>query len=143
VVRKGDRVAKLGDLMQAKALEGTLAVQLTRPGSLVGKLAYTPPEILENPANADSRSDLYSLGAMTYALLTGKPPFANKSFTELVRQIASAPASSPRRVQPKIPQPLEEAVLRLLAKPPADRYGSTVELLEVLEGIARFHEMEL
>jgi hypothetical protein len=143
LVRRSDRVAKLGDLMHAKALEGTLAVQLTRPGSLVGKLAYTPPEILENPANADPRSDMYSLGALIYVVLTGKPPFESRSFTELVRLIATAPVLSPRRSQPKLPKPFEEAVVRLLAKQPSERYSSAAELLEMLEGTARFHGMEL
>ena len=143
LVRKADRVAKLGDLMQAKALEGTLAVQLTRPGSVVGNLAYTPPEILENPANADCRSDLYGLGAMVFAALTGKPPFEGATFTEIIRQITSAMPISPRRWQPKIPQPFEETVLRLLAKQPAARYASAAELLMVLEDIARFHGLTI
>lgn len=143
LVRKADRVAKLGDLMQAKALEGTLAVQLTRPGSVVGNLAYTPPEILENPANADCRSDLYSLGAMVFAVLTGRPPFEGSTFTEIIRQIASALPISPRRWQPKVPQPFEETTLRLLAKQPVDRFSSAAELLGVLEDIARFHGLAI
>jgi serine/threonine-protein kinase len=75
---------------------------------------------------------------MVYVVLTGKPPFEGKSFTDLVRQISSAPPVPPRRVQPKIAPPLEEVVMRLLAKRPGDRYGSAAELLDVLEGIARF-----
>src|SRR5262245_4835444 len=71
LVRTSDKLTKLGDLMLAKALEGTLAVQVTRPGQLIGELAYMAPERTRATESTDCRSDVYSLGATVYALITG------------------------------------------------------------------------
>jgi len=64
LLRRADEVAKLGDLVLAKALEGMLAAQITRPGDLVGDLEYMAPERTGAETEADARSDLYSLGAL-------------------------------------------------------------------------------
>src|SRR5262249_51465068 len=74
LVQTSDKRTLLGDLMLAKALEGSLAQQITRPGEIVGDLAYMSPERTAGTADVDGRSDLYSLGATIYALLTGRPP---------------------------------------------------------------------
>jgi serine/threonine-protein kinase len=138
LVRKQDRVAKLGDLMQVKALEGTLAVQLTRPGHVVGHLPYAAPETLENSANADHRSDIYALGALVYAVLTGRPPIEGSSLADVFVKIRTNDPPPPRKFQPNVPEHFEGAVRRMLAKRPEERFQSTVELLELLESIARF-----
>jgi hypothetical protein len=138
LIRRSDRVAKLGDLMQVKALEGSLAVQLTRPGQVIGNLAYTPPECMENSANADIRSDLYGLGAMVYALLTGRPPFEGSSVADLFAKIRTGELVSPKKAQPHLPDHFEAAILRMLAKIPDERFQTTVDLLETLENIAKF-----
>src|SRR5262249_41929647 len=65
------KVVKLGDLMLAKALEGPLARQITRPGELIGDVNYMCPEQTHGTQDLDARSDLYGLGATVYALLTG------------------------------------------------------------------------
>lgn len=79
----GQQVALLNDLMLAKALEGVLAREVTGPGQLVGELAYMAPERTYSSMDIDCRSDLYGLGAMVYALLTGHPPFAGGSTSDL------------------------------------------------------------
>src|SRR5262249_3204907 len=76
-----DKVTRLGDLMLAKALEGTMVEQITRPGELVGDVAYMSPERTRGMTNVDGRSDLYGLGATLYALLTGRPPFEGATLT--------------------------------------------------------------
>ncbi len=138
LVRRADRVAKLGDLMQAKALEGSLAVQLTRPGQVIGNLAYVPPECMENSANADIRSDLYGLGSMVYAVLTGHPPFEGASVADLFIKIRAGEPTPPKKYQPNVPEHFESAILRMLAKKPDERFQTTVDLLETLENIANF-----
>ena len=62
--------------MLAKALEGTLAQQVTQPGQLLGDIPYMAPERTRANMEVDTRSDLYGLGATCYALLTGRPPSA-------------------------------------------------------------------
>ncbi|MBL8850693.1 MAG: protein kinase, partial [Planctomycetaceae bacterium] len=72
-----DKIAKLGDLMLAKSLEGVGSQQITRPGQLIGDIAYMSPERTRGMDSVDERSDIYSLGATLYALLTGHPPFVD------------------------------------------------------------------
>ena len=74
MIRTKDKVAKLGDMMLAKALEGIKAKQITKPGELVGDIAYMAPERTKGDVEVDTRADIYGLGATLYALLTGKPP---------------------------------------------------------------------
>ena len=139
LVRHSDKLAKLGDLMLAKALEGTLAEQITRPGELVGDVAYMSPERTRgDPALVDGRSDIYSLGATLYALLTGRPPFDAGSLPETILQIRQAEPPSPKKYQLAIPDLFEGVVLRMLAKRPQDRYQSPADLLAELERVAQY-----
>jgi serine/threonine-protein kinase len=85
--RMSDKVVKLGDLMLAKALEGTLAQQVTQPGQLVGDVPYLAPERTIDQAKADIRADIYGLGATLYALLTGRPPFQSDYLPDLLAKI--------------------------------------------------------
>jgi pSer/pThr/pTyr-binding forkhead associated (FHA) protein len=87
MVRKQDNAAKLGDMMLAKALEGIKAKQITKPGELVGDIAYMAPERTKSDVEVDTRADIYGLGATLYALLTGKPPFQGKTLVETIAQI--------------------------------------------------------
>jgi serine/threonine protein kinase len=74
LMRTEDKVVKLGDLMLAKALEGALAQQVTRPGELVGDVNYMSPERTRGQTDGvDGRSDLFGLGATCYALLSPGP----------------------------------------------------------------------
>jgi pSer/pThr/pTyr-binding forkhead associated (FHA) protein len=138
LVRSSDKVTKLGDLMLAKALEGTLAVQVTRPGQLVGELAYMAPERTRTSDTIDGRSDIYGLGATVYALITGRPPFEGSSLPDLVTKIRQADPVKPKKFQLSVPDLFEGAVLRMLAKRPEERYQTPAELLAELERIAKF-----
>jgi serine/threonine protein kinase len=136
--RAGDKVAQLGDLMLAKALEGTLAQPITRPGELVGDIAYLSPERTRGTAEVDGRSDLYGLGATVYALVAGRPPFAGDSLPDLIGKIRSAEPEKPRKYQMAIPDLFQGTVLRLLAKRPEERFESAAELLTDLERVGKF-----
>jgi serine/threonine protein kinase len=131
------KVFKLGDLTLAKAMEGVLAQQITRPGELVGEVAYMSPERTRGTADLDGRSDLYGLGATVYALLTGRPPFSGSTLVEKVTRIRTAEPEKPTKFQMSIPSRFEGLVLRLLAKDPDDRPQSAHELLTELEKIGR------
>jgi serine/threonine protein kinase len=132
------KLFKLGDLMLAKALEGSLALQITRPGELIGEAAYMAPERTRAGAAVDARSDLYGLGATVYALLTGHPPFESSSgLPELVTKIRQSKPEPPTKYQLSIPRHFEDVVLKLLAKKPEDRYSSAEDLLKDLDRVAK------
>jgi serine/threonine protein kinase len=136
--RAEDKSVKLGDLMLAKALEGALAAPVTKPGDVVGDLNYMSPERTRGAGEpVDGRSDLFSLGATCYALLTGKPPFAGRTLVETITRIRTAEPVAPRTFQIGIPSSFEGAILKLLAKLPEDRYPNAGELVKDLERIGR------
>jgi serine/threonine protein kinase len=143
LLRKSDRVAKLGDLMLAKALEGTLARPVTQPGQLIGDLVYMPPERTRTDAPVDCRADIYSLGATVYALLTGRPPFEGDSLPQVVSKIRQAEPVKPKQFQLSIADRFQDCVLTMLAKRPDDRYETPSRLLQDLERIARFENVEV
>jgi serine/threonine protein kinase len=132
---------KLGDLMLAKALEGALAKQITRPGEIVGDVAYLSPERTRGTTDVDHRSDLYGLGATLYALLTGRPPFQGATLVEKITRIRQDEPVKPTRFQLSIPHPFEGLVLKLLAKDPSDRFQSATLMLKELERIGRNHSL--
>jgi serine/threonine protein kinase len=134
-----NKTAKLGDLMKAKALEGLLAQQITRPGELVGDVAYMAPERTRGAGSADVRSDIYGLGATVYALLTGRPPFDGTTLVEKIQRIRNDEPVKPTKYQLSIPAAFEGAVLKMLAKRPEDRYQNAETLLADLERIGKFH----
>ncbi|MFN9437173.1 MAG: serine/threonine-protein kinase, partial [Planctomycetota bacterium] len=139
--RKSDKVCMLGDLMLAKALEGTLARQVTSPGTMVGSINYMSPERTRDSNIADTRSDIYGLGATLYALLTGRPPFQGDSTIEIIRKIREEEPVPPTKYQMAIHAPFEAIVLRMIAKHPDQRYASPEALLKELERIGRYQSL--
>src|SRR5262245_48307693 len=87
--RTADKTALLGDLMLAKALEGSLAKQITQPGEILGDVAYMSPERTRGSGDVDHRADLYGLGATVYALVAGRPPFNGDSLPDVINKIRS------------------------------------------------------
>ena len=143
LLRTSDKTVLLGDLMLAKALEGTLAQQITRPGELLGDVAYLSPERTRGTGEIDGRSDLYGLGATVYALITGHPPFTGTSLPELISNIRSAEPENPQKYQLSVPPLFQSTILKLLAKRPEDRYQSATELLSELQRVGKFAGMSL
>ena len=136
------RVAKLGDLMLAKALEESNAQQITRPGEILGSLPYVSPESTAADPKLDCRSDIYGLGATIYATLTGRPPFESKSRTQLLKQIQEETPRRPKEFQLAIADVFEGAVMKMLAKKPDDRYTTPRALLQDLERIGKYQGLE-
>jgi serine/threonine protein kinase len=107
---------------------------LTVSGELVGTLRYVSPEqAMARRGVVDHRTDIYSLGATLYELLTLQPVFDGKDRHALLHQIASDEPRPLRSVDPTIPFELETIVLKALAKSPSERYGSAQELADDLE----------
>jgi pSer/pThr/pTyr-binding forkhead associated (FHA) protein len=136
LVRKGDRCAKLGDLMFAKALDDSGNERITRPGEVIGDLRYLSPEQLSGEQPLDARADIYSLGAALYAILTGRPPFEGGTAAEVIRRIVTSSPEPPTKVHLAVPSQLEGLVLRMLAKRPEDRPDSASTLRHELERVA-------
>jgi serine/threonine protein kinase len=143
LVRSSDKLTKLGDLMLAKALEGAGAEQITRPGELLGDVRYMSPERTRAAVEVDGRSDIYSLGATVYALLTGRPPFEGATLLETITKIRQAEPAKPKKFQLSIPDLFEGTVLRMLAKRPEDRYQTPASMLADLDRVAKFQGMAL
>jgi serine/threonine-protein kinase len=101
--------------------------QLTQPGGLLGTPAYMSPEQARG-AEVGPASDLYSLGAVAYFLLTGRPPFGEKNPFELLHAHLNRPVVPPSEIVSSIPPELEAIVLRLLAKNPEDRYPTSSDV---------------
>jgi serine/threonine protein kinase len=144
LVARGTQVAKLGDLMLARALEGKRAEHVTSLNELLGDIRYLSPERTSgDPRLVDARSDLYSLGATIYALLAGRPPLESPSYVEAIVKIRQTRPQSPKLHQPALPAAFEAVVMRLLEKEPEDRFQRAAELLAELDRIARAERVEV
>ncbi len=106
--------------------------RLTQTGAIVGTVAYMAPEQALS-GRADARSDLYSVGAVLYEAITGKPPFEAEDPIAVISMHVNVPPVSPRFYTPAIPPVLEAVILRLLAKDPTERYASADELSRILQ----------
>src|SRR5215813_7511263 len=110
---------KLADL--GLALPG-YGARISRSGSIVGTASYMAPEQALGE-KVDGRTDLYALGVLLYQLTTGRLPFAGDDPLAVVSQHVHAPVVPPRVLRPDLPRKLEEVILRLLQKNPADRFS--------------------
>jgi eukaryotic-like serine/threonine-protein kinase len=107
---------------------------LTATGEVLGTLRYASPEQARTrPGVVDQRSDIYSLGATLYELVTLQPVFNGTDRGELLRQIAFEDPAAPRSLEPHIPIELETILLKALAKNPSERYTSAQELADDLQ----------
>jgi eukaryotic-like serine/threonine-protein kinase len=105
----------------------------TRTGDLLGTLRYMPPELVQgHEIVRDPRSDIYSLGATFYELLTKRPAFDGREHQALLRQIVEDEPVPPRRIDPAIPRDLETIVLKAMDKEPARRYQTADALAQDL-----------
>ncbi len=128
-----DGTAKLGDLGIAVALDRT-RVTLAGGETPVGTVNYMPPEQAVE-GEITPPTDLYSLGAMLYELVTGRPPFVSEDPWAVISQHLETPPVAPSWHTEHCPPALEELILRLLAKAPDDRPESASDVLRVLERI--------
>jgi serine/threonine-protein kinase len=107
----------------------------TVQGQALGTPAYMAPEQASGrPDLIDCRTDVHGLGAVLYEILTGRPPFTGPDTKAVLRRVCEEDPAPPRQLNPEAPPALEAVCLRALAKRPAGRYGSAVELAQEVQG---------
>jgi serine/threonine-protein kinase len=119
------------DFGLAKRAQG--GTGLTQPGAVLGSPGYMAPEQAGgDPGAITTVTDVYGLGAILYALLTGRAPFEGRSFHETLARLQVEPPEPPSRVNRGVPAPLELICLKCLEKEPARRYPSAAAVAEDL-----------
>jgi len=133
-----DGIAKIGDFGLAVALDRS---RLTTEGMMVGTVSYMPPEQAMG-GEVTPRSDLYSLGAMLYEMVTGRPPFLGDESVAIIGQHINTPPVAPTWHNGQCPRALDALILRLLAKDPSARPESATDVLSALDAIDLATSME-
>jgi tetratricopeptide (TPR) repeat protein len=122
---------KVGDFGLALAVDLS---RLTKSGMMVGTVSYMPPEQAMG-GEVTTRADLYSLGAMLYEMVTGRPPFVGDDSVAIIGQHINTPPVSPTWHRADLPPGLEVLILQLLEKDPQRRPASAADVYQALESI--------
>jgi tetratricopeptide (TPR) repeat protein/tRNA A-37 threonylcarbamoyl transferase component Bud32 len=107
--------------------------ELTQTGALVGTPGYMAPELTDGAAAATTASDLYGIGAILYALLTGHAPFRGSGMLDTLEQVRNQPPEPPGKANRSVPRDLELICLKCLEKEPQRRYAGGEALAQELE----------
>jgi eukaryotic-like serine/threonine-protein kinase len=127
-----DGQPRVADFGLAKRVEHDSG--LTTSGQILGTPSYMPPEQASgNPDQVGERSDVYAMGAILYALLTGRPPFQAANPLDTIMQVTMQDPVSPRQLNQQISRDLETICLKCLEKDPARRYPSAQALADELQ----------
>jgi eukaryotic-like serine/threonine-protein kinase len=131
ILLSADGTPKIADFGLAKWLD--VEAGLTKTQLIVGSPSYMAPEQAKPGSTAiGPAADIYSLGAILYELLTGRPPFRAATVLETLEQVRSVEPIAPTRLRPRLPRDLVTICLKCLEKGPAGRYASAAELAEDL-----------
>lgn len=110
---------------------------ITQSGEILGTPYYMSPEQVTAAATVDLRTDIYSLGATLYELLTLQPPFPGDSRDKVLASIPTREVPAPRHLNPRVPKDLETICLKALEKDPHDRFQSAAAMAEDLRRYTR------
>jgi serine/threonine-protein kinase len=133
LLRTPTGVIKLTDFGIAKVFAGR---PLTSTGGIVGTVEYLSPEQASGKP-ATKRSDLYSLGAVLYTLVTGRTPFEGKTAADILHKHLYARFEKPNKLLPEIPYELDDIICQLLEKDPAKRPADSLVLHRLLDSLRR------
>src|SRR5688572_11107113 len=117
----------------ARAIIESGVDRLTSTGIGVGTPAYMSPEQALGDRNLDARSDVYSLGCVVYEMIAGIPPFVGPTSQAIISRRFAAPPPPLSHVRDSVPEEVEDAVQRALARSPADRWSTVAEFGKALE----------
>jgi hypothetical protein len=124
--------ALVADFGIALAVQQAGGQRMTQTGLSLGTPQYMSPEQAMGEKTIDLRADLYALGAVTYEMLAGEPPFTGPTVQAIVAKVLTERPMAPTAVRDTIPPRVEHAVLTALAKLPADRFASAAEFAAAL-----------
>ncbi|MFQ5703844.1 MAG: serine/threonine-protein kinase [Gemmatimonadales bacterium] len=132
VLLSGGR-ALVTDFGVARAIREARTDVLTRPGMALGTPHYMSPEQARGSRRLDGRTDVYSLGCVSYEMLTGTPPFpAEDEYTIMARRVKDPPPPV-RLLRAEVPQHVEDALLTAMATLPKRRYAAAAQFVEALQ----------
>ena len=126
--------ALVADFGIALAVQQAGGSRMTQTGMSLGTPAYMSPEQAMGERDIGSRSDVYALGAMTYEMLTGEPPFTGPNSQAIVAKVLTEQPPPLRPKRPMVSSTVEQAVLTALQKLPADRFNSAKDFADALDG---------
>jgi serine/threonine protein kinase len=128
-----DSQAVIADFGIARALSSHSSGEpMTRAGLVLGTPDYMSPEQATGTEPLDGRTDVYSLGCMTYEMLAGQPPFVGPTVESVIHQHRTAVPPLVTGLRPDVPPELASAIARTMAKTPADRFESAAQFAEEL-----------
>jgi len=110
------------------------AKEVTKPGLVIGTPHYMSPEQAAGK-KADQRSDIYSLGAIMYEMLTGKPPFTSDTIAGLLHKQINKPPAPPSRISPQISMGIQDIIMKCLQKEPEERFESADDILKTINKV--------
>jgi serine/threonine protein kinase/Flp pilus assembly protein TadD len=125
--------ALVTDFGIAKAVTAAASDNLTQTGATVGTPAYMSPEQASGVVDLDGRSDVYSLACVIFEMLAGRTPFVGPTAQSIIAQCFTNPPPPLRGARAGVPEWLEQAVLKALAKEPADRFGTAAQFAQALK----------
>jgi serine/threonine-protein kinase len=124
--------ALVADFGIARAISNARGMKLTETGLFVGTAAYMSPEQASGETPVDARADVYSLGCVAYEMLTGTPPFDGPTRLAVIAKHSAEAAAPVRTRRATVEQAIDDAVLKALAKAPADRFWTARQFAEAL-----------
>lgn len=129
-------VVKILDFGLVKDVEGRQSRDITQFQKFLGTPLYMSPERIRNPGDADARSDIYSVGAVGFHLLTAKELFESGSDHDLTYHVLHTPPRRPSELAPGIPRRLDDLILRCLAKERTERPHDVLVVMALLEALS-------
>jgi tetratricopeptide (TPR) repeat protein len=124
--------AVVSDFGIARAIAAAGGERLTQTGVTIGTPGYMSPEQAAGERELDGRSDVYSLACVLYEMLAGNPPFLGASARAILARQSLDPVPRLRTVRETVPAEFEQAVVKALAKAPADRFATATQFVEAL-----------